>query len=129
MTLSKIALNPITLRITIKTISIMTFSPTVLDLSVILLNVLARKLHLPGRVFNSRIGCTNATQLGFSVSKRPSLKLKTRLKQLFGYLTLGIQILSLHPVSNNTKLFFPFSVMLCPNKLDRLSLPRFSRQI
>jgi hypothetical protein len=118
-----------TLRITIITISILTLSLTMLHLSVILLNVLARKLHLPGRVFNSRIGCTNATQLVFSLSKQPSLKLKTRLEQLFGYLTLGIQILSIHPVSNNTKLFFPFSAMLCPNKLDRLFLPRFFRQI
>jgi hypothetical protein len=40
-----------------------------------------------GWLFNFRMGCVHATQLYYFEAKRPNLKLKTRPKQLLGYLT------------------------------------------
>ncbi len=54
------------------------------------------KLQLTGQnlggVFNSRSGHVYALQLDFSETEQPNLKLKTRPKQLLGYLQLDIAL-------------------------------------
>jgi hypothetical protein len=56
--------------------------------------VLIRMLQLLdlGRVFNSRCGCVCATQLHCFETKLPNVMLKTRPKQLLGYLRLNITL-------------------------------------
>jgi hypothetical protein len=50
-----------------------------------------------GRVFNSRCGCIPGMTLHFYEAKLPNLNLKTRLRQLLGYLLLNI---ALHAMSH-----------------------------
>jgi hypothetical protein len=46
----------------------------------------------PGRVYYFRSGCIDAMNLLYQGVKLPSLKLKTRPKQLLGYLLLNITL-------------------------------------